>query len=357
MLQRNEIKWHEFSNDTIKKATDENKPLFIYITYHSCKVCEDMDHDVFEDERSIKILNEKYIAIKVDKDKRADIDKYFQKAHTLMNKTQGGWPLCIFATPNAKPFFSKTYMLLESKSGSIEDIGFLELSQTISEKISNNDTATLKNANEIDEFLKDEKHPTQATKLSLDFTKNYMHQVKQNYQTKYGGFSKPPIFPQANTLNTLMAIEYLTNDKAADAMITTTLDNMAKSCIENKGIARYFTNDDWSSFNDDKTLYDNALLCQTFVNAYLKYQKEDYLLSSIMCAEFCLDTKSDITVQKAMMVNSLFTLSTIKNKYQKTAIKKMDKLIKKDLNNLEEFAFISSALVKAYKITKDAVYL
>ncbi len=356
--QFEKMKWYEFNDKTLREAKQSNKPIFLFITYESCRLCDEMQNSVFRNKECFELLNNNFISILVDKDKRADIDKYFQKAHSIINKTHGGWPLCVFCTPSAKAFFSKTYMTLESKGSSFNDIGILEVANIINEKISSNDAATLKNADEIEQFLLKDEHPTQATRLSEDFAKNYMHQVKNNYQTKYGGFSSVPKFPHSNTLNTLMLIDKIYDDKPAKAMVTTTLKNMANSCIKNSGFARYYVSDDWSISSDDKTLYDNALLCQTYTYAFIQYNERKYLDIANICADFCIKFNSDIVVQKAMMTGALLTLSSLENKYLKTALRELEKILSNSkINLLEEFSFIASALIKAYKATKEEHYL
>jgi uncharacterized protein YyaL (SSP411 family) len=359
MLKQNEeMHWFEWSSKVLQKAKDENKPIFIYISYESCKLCNQMENEVFNQKECYELLNEKFISILVDKDKKADIDKYFQKAHHIINKSYGGWPLCIFATPEVKPFFVKTYMSLDSKSGAIEDIGIIELANIIYEKISTKDASTLKNADEIEQFLKKIQHPSQATKLSPEFVKNYMHQIKNNYKKEFGGFCDVPKFPQANTLNTLIYIDRLYNDSDAKTMLRTTLDNMSASCIKNNGFSRYFLSDDWESVSDDKTVYDNALLCQTYIDAYKLYKYDRYLDTAKVCAQFCIQNKTDITVQKAMYINALFSLTSVDESYLKTALKELDVILSVDnINTLEEFAFIASALIEAYKCTSEQHYL
>ncbi|MDQ1245334.1 MAG: uncharacterized protein QG565_1675, partial [Campylobacterota bacterium] len=102
-------------------------------------------------------------------------------------------------------------------------MGFIELTKLIAEKISQRDEQILKNADEIESFLNHKEHPKEATVLKEDFVKNFMLQVKNNYDTTYGGFSVAPKFPHASTLGTLLVIDKLYGDKAAKAMILNTL--------------------------------------------------------------------------------------------------------------------------------------
>ncbi|MDQ1338139.1 MAG: uncharacterized protein QG617_1106, partial [Campylobacterota bacterium] len=132
-------------------------------------------------------------------------------------------------------------------------------------------------------------HPKEATVLKEDFVKNFMLQVKNNYDTTYGGFSVAPKFPHASTLGTLLVIDKLYGDKAAKAMILNTLENMKKGGIYDLvdgGFCRYSVDDKWLVPHFEKMLYDNALLCEIYTNAYLTYKDESFLHVAKEIADF-----------------------------------------------------------------------
>jgi uncharacterized protein YyaL (SSP411 family) len=389
------IKWYSWCDEAFAKAKDENKAIFISIMYPLCHWCDMMERDVFSNEECIEILDKNFVCIKVDKDERPDIDKYYQNVHTLLNNKIGGWPMSIFATPQNKPFFAGTYIALESEAGSIEGMGFLELIKLITHKIKENDENLYKNADEVEEFLQKTKHPTQATVLNESFTKNFLLQAKNNYETRYGGFSSAPKFPHANTLNTLMIIDKLYNDKAAKAMVLTTLQNMQNKQFydaKDGGFYRYSQDDMWEKPHLEKTLYDNALLSQLYIDAYLFYKDESFLKTAKGTIDFWLKSmsKDDLlftsiykdtinkrvkTSQSAMMIKTLFSLGNIDEKYKQKALSMLKKLtdtlyIDSTLYNstfvgklpqtkavLEDYAFLSQTFISAYNSTKDELYL
>ena len=119
MLNKSETKnslinWYSWCDETFKIAKTENKAIFISIGYPTCHWCNIMEDEISKNQECVDILNNNFICIKVDKDERPDIDKYYQEVHILLNNRKGGWPTSIFATPQNKPFFAGTYIPLES---------------------------------------------------------------------------------------------------------------------------------------------------------------------------------------------------------------------------------------------------
>ncbi|MCF6310227.1 MAG: thioredoxin domain-containing protein [Sulfurimonas sp.] len=287
--KNNPVDWFAWGNEAFAKAEKENKAIFISVGYSSCHWCHVMEETVFENQECADILNEHFVCIKVDREERPDIDKHYQEVHMLLNRRAGGWPTSIFCTPQNKPFFAGTYIPPESRAGSIEGMGFKELTKLIGEKISQNDEEIYKNADEVEGFLSHEEHPKEATILKEDFVKNFMLQVKNNYETKDGGFSISPKFPHASTLGTLLTIDKLYDDKAAKAMLLHTLNSMKKGGmydLVDGGFCRYSVDSEWKVPHFEKMLYDNALLCELYTNAYLTYKDETYLHVAKEIADF-----------------------------------------------------------------------
>ncbi len=470
--KENPVDWWPWCDEAFEKAKKENKAIFISIGYSSCHWCHVMEETVFENQECADILNAGFVCIKVDREERPDIDKHYQEVHLLLNRRPGGWPTSIFCTPQNKPFFAGTYIPPESQQGSIEGMGFVELTKLISSKVSQNDEQILKNADEIEGFLKQKDHPKEATVLNESFSKNFMLQAKSNYQTNDGGFSVAPKFPHASTLNTLLTIDRLENDISARAMIKETLNAMKKGGmydLVDGGFCRYSTDDRWLVPHFEKMLYDNALLCEVYTQSYLTYKDETYLKTAKEIADFWYNFMSEdklfysasdadsegeegtyfvytydevyallsehkyqdidsmmqemgisqdgnfekkniirfesgsepkyfkdvkILLQDlrktreypfidkkiqtswmSMMIKSLFLLGTIDSKYKDMAIKGLDALLEtmyidgvlyhttlihkkpKVTAFLEDYAFLSSALVEAYKYTQDETYL
>ncbi|MBL0707622.1 MAG: thioredoxin domain-containing protein [Sulfurimonas sp.] len=287
--KQNPVEWYPWGDEAFEKAEAENKAIFISIGYSSCHWCHVMEETVFENKECADILNDSFVCIKVDREERPDIDKHYQEVYSLLNRRSGGWPTSIFCTPQNKPFFAGTYIPPESRAGSIEGMGFIELTKIISSKILQNDEQVYKNADEIQNFLQKQEHPEKATVLSEDFRKNFMLQVKNNYETKDGGFSTSPKFPHVSTLSTLLVIDKLYDDTSAKAMLVHTLNSMKKGGIYDLvdgGFCRYSVDSKWRVPHFEKMLYDNALLCELYAKAYLAYGDETYLSIAKEIADF-----------------------------------------------------------------------
>ncbi|MEA2072344.1 MAG: thioredoxin domain-containing protein [Campylobacterota bacterium] len=287
--KENPVDWWPWCDEAFELAEKENKAIFISIGYSSCHWCHIMEERVFLNQECADILNGDYVCIKVDREERPDIDKYYQEVHQLLNRRPGGWPTSIFCTPQNKPIFAGTYIPPESNSGSIEGMGFKELTTLIATKVAANDEQLFKNADEVEGFINDVEHPKEATVLKEDFTKNFMLQAKNNFDTKNGGFSQKPKFPHASTLNTLITVDKLYDDKGAKAMAVETLNAMKKGGmydLVDGGFCRYSTDEQWIVPHFEKMLYDNALLSGVYTDAYLHYDDETYLQTAKECADF-----------------------------------------------------------------------
>ena len=287
--KENPVDWWPWCDAAFERAEAENKAIFISIGYSSCHWCHVMEESVFENDACAAILNRDFISIKVDREERPDIDKHYQEVHMLLNRRPGGWPTSIFCTPQNKPFFAATYIPPESNSGSIEGMGFKELTQLIAKKVQESDPQLFKNADEVEGFLNHVSHPEQATVLKEEFYKTFLLQAKNNFDTKNGGFSIKPKFPHASTLNTLLSIDRLYDEKSAKAMVIETLNHMKKGGIYDLvdgGFCRYSTDEQWLVPHFEKMLYDNALLIGVYSDAYLHYEDASYLQIAKECADF-----------------------------------------------------------------------
>jgi len=294
--KENPVNWFPWCDEAFAKAEKENKAIFISIGYSSCHWCHVMEEKVFEDKICANILNESFVCIKVDREERPDIDKHYQEVYQLLNNRAGGWPTSIFCTPQNKPFFAATYIPPESQTGSIEGMGFKEITKLIASKVKENDETLYKNADEVETFMGKDTHPTQATILKESFKENFMLQVKNAYETKDGGFSVSPKFPQSSTLNTLLIIDKLYDDKAAKAMLLHTLTSMKKGGLYDLvegGFCRYSVDSKWRVPHFEKMLYDNALLCEIYTKAYLTYKDESFLQTAKECVDFWYNFMSE----------------------------------------------------------------
>lgn len=264
----NPVDWYPWGEEAFEKARKENKAIFLSIGYSSCHWCHVMEDESFKDEATAKILNEHFIAVKIDREERPDIDKHFQEVYQLMNQRPGGWPTSIFLTQEQKPFYSATYIPDEPRYGMMS---FSSLLEVIAEKYTKEKGLLTEKADEILRFLNPKEDRIQATKLDLSIIERVTDQAKQLFDNTNGGFNKAPKFPQASMLDLLLDIYPISGDKETRNMALHSLTCMAKGGLRDLvegGFCRYSTDNEWLVPHFEKMTYDNALLAEVYLKAY-----------------------------------------------------------------------------------------
>ena len=105
----NPVNWHPWGPEALRHAREQNKPIFLSIGYAACHWCHVMEHESFEDEEVAQILNEHFVAVKVDREERPDLDEIYMNATVLYTRGHGGWPMSVWLTPDGRPFYAGTY--------------------------------------------------------------------------------------------------------------------------------------------------------------------------------------------------------------------------------------------------------
>lgn len=264
----NPINWLPWGAEALTKAKAENKSIFLSIGYSSSHWCQIMEKESFQDEKIAQLLNERFIAIKVDREERPDIDKYYQEIYQLINRRAGGWPISIFMTENLEPFYAASYIAPEARR---EEFGFEELLRTVSKKYITEYETLVEKGREILQNMNVKNKTIQATKLNLTITKNIALHAENLHDTKEGGFGKAPKFPHASTLALLLNQYLLTQEKELLDTALHSLDGMSKGGLYDPidgGFFRFSTDEQWLLPHFEKTTYDNALLSEVYLQAY-----------------------------------------------------------------------------------------
>lgn len=263
----NPVNWYPWCNEAFKKAKEEDKPVFLSIGYSTCHWCHVMAKESFEDVEVAKVLNEKYIAIKVDKEERPDIDSIYMNVCTAFTGS-GGWPLTIIMTPEQKPFFAGTYFPKYSIRGMA---GLIELLISISEEWKNNKLEIMNIGNTIVNKLKNQTNTYDKLNQPEKLIEKAVNTFKQSFDSSYGGFGVAPKFPTPHNLLFLLKQYEIKKDKEILNMVEKTLTQMYKGGIFDHigfGFSRYSTDRYWLAPHFEKMLYDNALLCCVYLEAY-----------------------------------------------------------------------------------------
>jgi len=289
----NPVDWYPWGEEAFEKARKENKAIFLSIGYSSCHWCHVMEDESFKDEATAKILNEHFVAVKVDREERPDIDKHFQEVYQLMNQRPGGWPTSIFLTQEQKPFYSATYIPDEPRYGMMS---FSSLLEVIADKYTKEKDLLTEKADEILRFLNPKEDKIQATKLDLSIIGRVSDQAKQLFDNKNGGFNKAPKFPQASMLDLLLDVYRITGDKETRNMALHSLTSMAKGGLRDLvegGFCRYSTDDEWLVPHFEKMTYDNALLSEVYLKAYHVSGDDFYKSVAFETLDFMMENMSE----------------------------------------------------------------
>ncbi len=261
----NPVDWYPWGAEAFEKASAEDKPIFLSIGYSTCHWCHVMAHESFEDNEIAQILNRYFIAIKVDKEERPDIDGIYMAVCQAFTGS-GGWPMSIFITAEQKPFFAGTYFPKTARYGSL---GLKELLLTVHDKWQNDRGALLNSANEIVDALK--KRQTNTSETDETLPRRAMKMYMQSFDERYGGFGNAPKFPAPHNLLFLMQQAKKRGDREAMRMVETTLQQMYRGGIFDHigyGFSRYSTDRYFLVPHFEKMLYDNALLILAYCRAY-----------------------------------------------------------------------------------------
>ncbi len=272
----NPVYWYSWNDEALKKAKEENKPIFLSIGYSSCHWCHVMAHESFENEEIAKIMNENFINIKVDREERPDIDDIYQKVCQIA-AGQGGWPLSVFLTPDQKPFYVGTYFPILDSYGRP---GFGSILKQLSQAWKEKPQDVKKSAEKFLQTLQ----KTETTKISSKLEKSILDEAAMNLLQMgdqiFGGFGTAPKFPNSANISFMFRYSKLSGISKFNQFALKTLKKMAKGGIHDQiggGFHRYSTDQMWLVPHFEKMLYDNALIPINFIEAY-QITKDNFYL-------------------------------------------------------------------------------
>jgi len=270
----NPVDWFAWGDEAFAKAKAENKILLISIGYSTCHWCHVMEHESFESPDVANALNRDFVAIKVDREEKPDVDQFYMDALHAFSP-RGGWPLNMFVTPDLKPFFGGTYF---------PQAGFLDLLARLQEAWREQPQAILEQAEKV------VAHVTQGRVVDLDVPATPLARLREkragwlraaagqmlrNFDPVWGGFGAAPKFPRSHATSALLR-HGLEADRAA---VAHSLKAMAFGGLRDAlrgGFHRYSTDEQWLVPHFEKMLYDQALLLKTYAEAYAVFREDFY---------------------------------------------------------------------------------
>lgn len=268
----NPVDWYPWCEEAFREAAKRDVPIFLSIGYSVCHWCHVMAHESFEDAEAAALINKNYVAVKVDREERPDIDAVYM-AFCQAVTGSGGWPLTIIMTPDKKPFFAATYLPKRSQYG---HLGLIELLTAVSSKWKQDRTQLLRQSDEIINFLNERTQQGGCDNINpKQLITEALKSFRQSFDPEYGGFGQSPKFPSPHNLLFLMAQK----QEAPLSMAEKTLVQMYRGGIFDHiggGFCRYSTDDKWLVPHFEKMLYDNALLILSYSQAYKETGKTIY---------------------------------------------------------------------------------
>jgi uncharacterized protein YyaL (SSP411 family) len=276
----NPVDWFPWGEEAFAKARDEDKPIFLSIGYSACHWCHVMERESFENDEVAKLLNEHFVSIKVDREERPDVDSIYMQAVQLMTG-HGGWPMSMFLTPGAGPFYAGTYFPPEDRHGMP---GFKRVLTQVSEAYRTRRSDVEAAQNEIREAIRsDLRVPSEAASRAVDrhALDHAAARIAEGYDPVHGGFGRAPKFPPSMTLDFLMQVAHRSDDADLPQIIVNTLTKMARGGMYDQvggGFHRYSVDARWLVPHFEKMLYDNALLARLYTRAW-QWTKNDFFAS------------------------------------------------------------------------------
>ena len=262
------IDWHEWGDAAFSRAKSEDKPILLDIGAVWCHWCHVIDRESYENPEIAKIINEYFVAVKVDRDERPDVDSRYQSAISAISG-QGGWPLTGFLLPDGKPFFGGTYFPPNDQMGRP---GFRRLLQAVADSYRNKRAELERAANSLSDAVAQAEAFTGArADFDLGVVDEQIASITKLFDIKNGGFGRAPKFPHASAIDLLLERYQQTKEKHLLAMAETTLEKMSRGGVYDQlagGFHRYSVDERWLVPHFEKMSYDNSELLKNYLHGY-----------------------------------------------------------------------------------------
>ena len=266
----NPVDWYPWTEEALRKAKAEDKPIFLSIGYSACHWCHVMKRESFEDEKIANILNEHFVSIKVDREERPDIDHIYMKAVQALTGS-GGWPMSVFLTPEGKPFYGGTYFPPEPRYGMPS---FKQVLGSVRNAWENRRQKLVESSEQLTASIKRQTHipgRSKAQEIQDDTLKPAFQNLSRSFDETHGGWGSAPKFPQPMILEFLLRHHHTTGEPEALRMASQTLEAMARGGIYDQlggGFHRYSVDARWLAPHFEKMLYDSAQLARVYLHAW-----------------------------------------------------------------------------------------
>lgn len=261
----NPVNWYPWSDEAFSEARRTGKPVLVSIGYATCHWCHVMERESFDDPAIAELLNRHFIAVKVDREERPDIDALYINAVWRMTKS-AGWPLNVFVTPDRKPFYGGTYFPAKDLD---KRPGFANVLQKLADAWRERRDSVIEAGASLAQVL-NQTPAADGEVVNDGVLQRGAAQLAVLFDKNHGGFGKSPKFPQPHVSQFLLRYGQRSGNPGARDMASFTLDHVARGGIFDHlggGFHRYSTDAEWRVPHYEKMLYDQALLARVFVEA------------------------------------------------------------------------------------------
>ena len=273
----NPVEWFAWDKISLDKAKRDRKPIFLSVGYSSCHWCHVMAHESFENIETAKIMNDKFVNIKVDREERPDLDTIFQKSLSILTGAQGGWPLSMFLDENGVPFTGGTYFPPKEIQGRPS---FNQVLLNVSKVYEENREKIISQVSQLQAVFKDLNRKNSVLRQDLQ---PYAEKIIQYLDLKNGGFQGAPKFPQFYIFQTLFYFFNINNNSNFLKPVQTLLMKVSSRGIYDHlsgGISRYTVDEKWIIPHFEKMLYDNIQYVLLLTH-YLSKFNSNYLTNKL----------------------------------------------------------------------------
>ncbi|MGA3033237.1 MAG: thioredoxin domain-containing protein [Terracidiphilus sp.] len=270
------VHWQPWGEAAFARAQAEDKPILLDIGAVWCHWCHVMDRESYEDPEVAKLINEHFVAVKVDRDERPDVDSRYQAAVSAISG-QGGWPLTAFLTPDGRPYFGGTYIPRDERYGRP---GIGRVLVAMSSVWRDRRDEALETAGSVMSAIEhNESFSGRGSTLNLALVEKIVGSIISQFDPQHGGFGSQPKFPHPTALDLLLEAATRGNERAREAFVIT-LEKMAGGGVYDQlagGFHRYSVDEHWGVPHFEKMLYDNTELLRNYVHGHQSLVRADFL--------------------------------------------------------------------------------
>lgn len=274
----NPVNWFPWGDEAFERARAENKPVLMSIGYSTCHWCHVMEVESFEDLEIAAYINEHFIAVKVDREERPDVDDLYMTAVQMLTG-RGGWPMTTVLTPDREPFFAGTYFPPRDGARGAS-VGFLTILRELATRYRDDREQVVDQARTLSQRLREVAQPQPPSEVPREETLvAAMRTIARTYDERLGGFGRAPKFPQPSRVGFVLRMQRRSGDAEQRQMVEHTLRAMAAGGMYDHvggGFHRYSTDARWLVPHFEKMLYDNAQLAVSYLDGFQATGEADF---------------------------------------------------------------------------------